>query len=121
MSDRVSPPYPFDPGSFASAFDTDLGRELWHFLNERSAIHLMEYASDRGRPAVEPLQEPLLERFEQEAIEEHRIRQMIGFMARQVLARSGYDPVTGGVAVKGNGLFTVGTLYRRRHDVPGRR
>ena len=67
----ASPAYDFDPKPFyADIFDTDLGRKLWDFINEGSTIDLMKDASDRGRPAVEPLQEDLLKRHEQEGVRE---------------------------------------------------
>ena len=61
----ASPIYTFNPGPFGDVFGTDLGRELWGLLTRESTIKLMEDASDRGRPAVEPLQELLLDQFGQ--------------------------------------------------------
>ena len=114
----ASPVYTFNPGPFSDVFDTDLGRELWDFLTRESTIKLMEDASDRGRPAVEPLQEPLLEQFGQ-AVEESRIKQMIGRMIRQVLERPGsdYELASDAIAVKDKKLVTRGARYKRR--IPG--
>ena len=114
----VSPVYTFNPGPFSDVFDTDLGRELWDLLTRESTIKLMEDASDRGRPAVEPLQELLLERFGQ-AVEEGRIKQMVGRMIRQVLERPGsdYELASDAIAVKDKKLVTRGARYKRR--IPG--
>ena len=111
----ASPVYTFNPGPFSDVFDTDLGRELWDLLTRESTIKLMEDASDRGRPAVEPLQEPLLEQFGQ-AVEEGRIKQMIGRMIRQVLERPGsdYELASDAIAVKDKKLVTRGARYKRR-------
>ena len=111
----ASPAYTFNPGPFGDVFDTDLGRGLWEYLTHESAIALMEDASDRGRPAVEPLQEPLLERFGQ-AVAEGRIKQMFGRMIRQVLERPGsdYTLASDAIAVKNRILVTRGARYKRR-------
>ena len=111
----ASPVYTFSPGPFGDVFDTDLGRSLWEYLTRESTIGLMEDASDRGRPAVEPLQEPLLERFGQ-AVAEDRIKQMVGRMIRQVHERpgSGYELAAGAIAVKPKMLVTRGARYKRR-------
>ena len=110
----ASPAYDFDAGSFRGVFDTDIGRKLWDFMNEGSTIDLMKDASDRGRPAVEPLQEALLEQFEQGRVKENRIKQMIGRMARQVLERSGYRLVSDRNSVKPWRLFSLASTYERR-------
>ncbi len=111
----ASPAYDFDPKPFyADIFDTDLGRKLWDFINEGSTIDLMKDASDRGRPAVEPLQEDLLKRHEQEGVREKRIKRMIGLMARQVLERSGYNKLESRIQVKPQRLFESGSTYERR-------
>ena len=111
----VSPAYTFNPGPFGDVFDTDLGRELWDLLTQESTIKLMEDASDRGRPAVEPLQELLLGQFGQ-AVEEDRIKQMFGRMIRQVLERPGsdYELASDAIAVRDKKLVTRGARYKRR-------
>ena len=110
-----SPVYAFKPEPFGDVFHTDLGRGLWDFLTWESTIELMEDASDRGRPAVEPLQELLLERFGQ-AVAEGRIKQMLGRMIRQVLERPGsdYELESDAIAVKNKILVTRGARYKRR-------
>ena len=121
------PMYTFNPGSFGDVFDTDLGRGLWDCLTRESTIERMEDASDRGRPAVEPLQELLLERFGQ-AVAEGRVKQMIGRMIRQVLERPGSDYVlaSDAIAVKEKILVTRGARYKRRipdtggQSIPGK-
>ena len=121
MSERIdegksaSPVYTFEPGSSAGVFDTDLGREMWDLLTHESTIKLMEDASDRGRPAVEPLQELLLDRFGQ-AVAESRVKQMLGRMIRQVFERPGsdYELESDAIAVKDKKLVTRGVRYKRR-------
>ncbi len=111
----ASPAYTFSPGPFSDVFDTDLGRGLWDYLTWESTIERMEDASDRGRPAVEPLQELLLERFGQ-AVAEDRVKQMIGRMIRQVFGRPGsdYELASDAIAVKDKILVTRGARYKRR-------
>ena len=104
----------YRPGPFGNISSTDIGLRLWDFLNQDSTIRLMEDASDRGRPAVEPLSALLLEQFGQVEIAEDRIKQMIGHMIRQVLERSDYDLVADAVSVRDKELFTRGARYERR-------
>ena len=112
---RLPEVHTFKPGSFIDVFDSDLGRELWDFLTRESTIERMEDASDRRRPAVEPLQELLLERFGR-AVAEDRVKQMIGRMIRQVFERPGSDYVlaSDAILVKDRILVTRGARYKRR-------
>ena len=112
---RLPEVHTFKPGSFIDVFDSDLGRELWDFLTRESTIERMEDASDRRRPAVEPLQELLLERFGR-AVAEDRVKQMIGRMIRQVFERPGsdYELASDAIAVKDKILVTRGARYKRR-------
>ena len=112
---RVAPAYTFNPGSFSAVFDTDLGRDLWELLTKESTIKRMEDASDCGRPAVEPIQDLLLELIVQAAGGD-RIKQMIGHMIRQVLEGPGsdYRLASRAIAVEGKKLFTQGARYERR-------
>ena len=112
---RLPEVHTFKPGSFIDVFDTDLGRELWDYLTRESTIERMEDASDRRRPAVEPLQELLLERFGR-AVAEDRVKQMIGRMIRQVFERPGSDYVlaSDAILVKDRILVTRGARYKRR-------
>ena len=93
--------------------ETDLVRRLRSFLTQRSTIKLMTDASDCEKPAVEPLQEPLLEQFGR-AVEENTIKRLIGRMIRQVLRDSDYELAGTTAPVEKKILFDQGALYRRR-------
>ena len=74
----------------------------------------METASDLRRVAVEPLQRFLLQDFPPALIREHRVKQMIGAMARQVLEHRGYEWVKKGYKVPTGTVFTTGSKYQRK-------
>ena len=97
----------------AQGRQTDLERKLWDFLNQERTIELMESASDHDRPAVERLQEPLLEQFGQ-WVGEDRTKKMIGKRIRCVLEKRGFEFVASGFPVGGPNLFTTGARYKRR-------
>jgi hypothetical protein len=74
---------------FASLSDTDVGRRLWAFLTRPETIARLATATELGRPAVEGIEEPLLEEFGDEVMAD-RVRQMIGHMVRQVMEAEGF-------------------------------
>ncbi len=100
------------PETFTSLYNIPLGQDLWIFLNEPETVLRMKTASDLGKPALEGIEETLLERFEQhvETLSEDRWKQMMGHMTRQVMAAAGY--VIGQQNVKVNSaVFTRATRY----------
>jgi len=100
------------PETFSSLFNTDLGQRLWAFLNEHETVLRMKTASDLGKPALEGVEEPLLESFEADVdtLTEDRWKQMIGHMTRQVMAAAGYVIAQQNVKVN-SAVFTRATRY----------
>jgi len=106
---------PYDAGSYASTYETDLGQKLWLWLNREVNVVRMETASDLSRPAAEALDEPLLTDFGA-AILDDRVKQMIGHMIRQVLERRGYVIDQQNVKVTSGAPFSRATRYKRRDN-----
>ena len=102
----------YQPGTFAAPFGTDVGRDIWAFLTEDPTVLRMRTASDLSRPAVEAVEEELLERFGESALED-RTRQMVGHMVRQIMERQGYVIAQQNVKVTSGGPFARATRYRR--------
>jgi hypothetical protein len=102
----------YNPETFGSLFNTDLGQRLWAFLNEHDTILRMETASDLGKPAVEAIEESMIERFRDEVdqVTADRCKQMIGHMTRQVMAARGYAIAQQNVKVDA-AVFSRATRY----------
>ncbi len=109
---RSPTPPEYDPGRFVDLADSELGRALWGFLNERDNVLRMETASELRRPAVEALATRLVGRFG-ERVREGRVKQMIGHMTRQVMEARGFAIDAQGVRVRTGGLFVRATRYKR--------
>lgn len=113
MSDSLPP---FDGPSFGDLKDHPKRESLWHYLNEPETKTMMKTASDLGRPALEPLEELLLQRFEVFRIAgplRDRFKQMCGAMVRQVMEGEGYEWVRDNVPMSG-APFSRASKYRRR-------
>ena len=102
----------FDSGSYAELAESKIGKDLWEFLNDRENLIRMETATLLKRPALEALQNLLIERFGQE-IKEDRYKQMIGRMTRQVMENAGYSLDQTGVRITSRILFTSAARYRK--------
>jgi len=100
----------YEPGIFSGAYETELGQEIWGFLNDSQNILKMETACQMGKPAVEPLSESLLERFG-EKVQDNRVKQMIGHMVKQILLGRNYIIHSQNSRVSSGGLFNKGTTY----------
>lgn len=101
----------YEPQQFADLYEQEIGTRLWQFLNARDNVVRMETATFLARPAVEPLSPFLLSEFG-EKVREHRVKQMIGHMVRQVMAARGYEIDRGGMRIARINLFTSGTRYK---------
>ena len=101
----------YDAGTFRALADTDLGRDLWQFLNLDLIVAAMETATDLGRPAVTGVEEQLLAEFREQMVDD-RVKQMVGHMVRQVLEARGYEIERRDVFI-GSALFSKGTRYSR--------
>jgi len=108
-SDRLQP---YDPWRFTDLADTKLGRDLWQFLNERDHVLRMETASELSRPAVEAVATRLVAEFGDD-VRDHRVKRMIGHMARQVMEHRGFVLDAQNVRVRTGDLFTRASRYKR--------
>ena len=52
----------YEPGVFSKLYESPIGIDLWAFLNETENVTRMETATALVRPAVEGIEEPLLEK-----------------------------------------------------------
>lgn len=104
----------FNAGNFSDLAESDLGKRLWAFMNERETVVRMEAATYLSRPALEVVQPYLIERFGNEVSNENndRIKQMIGKMARQVMEHHGYQLDQMGVRLRRNELFLSAARYK---------
>ncbi len=89
------------------------GDRLWAFLNEASTVATMTDASDHGLTAAESVGAALLDLFGEE-MRQHRVKQFIGYLIRQVMERSGYQHVADHQPTPNNPLFVTASRYSRR-------
>jgi len=106
----------YKPGVYSSLYATTLGGDLWGFLNEREAVVMMRTATALGRPAVEGIEEALLERFGQ-AILANRVKQMCGHMVRQIMEDEGLQVSVQNTKIANGAPFLRGTKYRRKDEI----
>ena len=101
----------YNPEKFASLYKSDVGQRIWSFLARPDVIARLETASELGKPAVEGIEEQLLEAFRQEALAD-RVKQMVGHMVRQILEQR--DWVLDQTDVKVQSVpFSKAARYRR--------
>lgn len=81
--------YAYRPEKFASLYASDLGQRIWTFLTRPEQVARLETASGLGKPAVEGIEEQLLEAFREEVLAD-RVKQMVGHMVRQILEQEGW-------------------------------
>lgn len=104
--------FAFDPGMFKDLFETPFGERLWNYLNEERTILQMETATALRRPALEPLEEKLVEKFQDE-IRADRAKQMCGRMVRQIMEKEGYLFDRSGVPITSKFLFSSAARYTK--------
>jgi len=109
----------YNPESFGPNYNTKLGRGLWAFLNEEGTITRLKTATALSRPAVEGIEEELLERFEADVddILADRNKQMIGHMVRQVMESLGYVIDMQNVKIMNGAPFSRATRYKLPDDM----
>ena len=100
----------YDPWKFIKLAESDLGKQLWEFLNEHDNVIRMQTASDLKKPAAKALTRHLLKRFDDQ-VREFRVKQMIGHMIRQIVENHGYQLEQRDVLVN-DGLFNKASRYK---------
>jgi hypothetical protein len=103
--------YRYDPEKFGSLYNSAIGRRIWSFLIRPEIIARLETASELGKPAVEGIEEQLLDAFREEVLAD-RIKQMVGHMVRQILEQRGWVLDQGDVKVQ-SVPFSKASRYRR--------
>ncbi|MDE2914921.1 MAG: hypothetical protein OXL68_18615 [Paracoccaceae bacterium] len=101
----------YNPGRFASFYATALGKRLWIFLVQPKVVTRLETATELGKPAVEGIEEQLLEEFREDVLA-RRVKQMIGHMVRQIMEQRGWAIDRKDVKVR-SVPFIKATRYRR--------
>jgi hypothetical protein len=106
----------YEPGVFLTLYQTALGVRLWGILNEHENIVRMKTATALGRPAVEGLEEVLLDKFGTQVLED-RVKQMIGHMVRQIMESNGYVVDAQNVKITNGGPFSRATRYKAANEM----
>ena len=107
----------YDSWKFIKLAETNLGKQLWNFLNERDNIIRMETATELKKPAVKALTTHLLCRFGDQ-VKEMRVKQMIGHMVKQIMKAKEYEVDQRNVLVN-DGLFNKASRYRKKYKTKG--
>ncbi|MFZ0944702.1 MAG: hypothetical protein WB930_04180 [Syntrophobacteraceae bacterium] len=105
----------YEAGVYSKDYGTQLGQDLWNFLNSEENIIRMETATLLKRPAAEGIEEPLLETFGERVLLD-RVKQMIGHMIRQIMERREYEVDMQNVRIASGAPFSRATRYKRRGD-----
>lgn len=106
----------YQGGVFSTLYASELGERLWAFLHVPETLVMMTTATALGRPAVEGIEEALLERFGQQILDD-RVKQMCGHMVRQVMEAEGYRVAVQNTKIANGAPFVRGTKYRRKDDI----
>lgn len=101
----------YSPEKFASLYASDLGQRIWTFLIRPENIARLETASELGKPAVEGIEEQLLEVFREDVLAD-RVKQMVGHMVRQILEQRDWVLDQSDVKVQ-SVPFSKAARYRR--------
>jgi len=81
--------FAYSPERFAALYALDLGQRIWVFLTRPEIVARLETACELSKPAVEGIEEQLLEAFREEILVD-RVKQMVGHMVRQILEQRGW-------------------------------
>src|SRR6266478_2559052 len=107
----------YDPQNFRALYESEAGQDLWQILTRPDNIIRMETATFLEQAAVEPLGPELLNRPGLGTwVNDDRVKQMIGHMARQIMEHMGYEIDRPGLRIMRKGLFTTAARYRRRAE-----
>jgi hypothetical protein len=101
----------YSPEKFASLYASDLGQRIWTFVTRPENIARLETASELSKPAVEGIEEQLLEAFREDVLAD-RVKQMVGHMVRQILEQRDWVLDQSDVKVQ-SVPFSKAARYRR--------
>jgi hypothetical protein len=103
--------FTYSPEKFASLYASDLGRRVWAFLCRPELVACLETACELSKPAVEGIEEQLLEEFREDILAD-RVKQMVGHMVRQILEQRDWVLDQNDVKVQ-SVPFSKAARYRR--------
>jgi len=109
----------YDPQRFASLY-ADVGPKLSQFFASPIVVALLEGSVKLRRPAVEAIEEQLLE-YAKDDVKNQRVRQLVGHMIRHLMAELGYELDQPEVRLPSGVLFTCGARYRVAENAKRRR
>lgn len=113
----------FNSRNFSATANTEEGDRIWQFLNDEHTIIRLETASLFNKPALLGIERQLLEGHflsardqvsEQDKAKHDRVKQMVGAMVKQVMARHGYQLHASNVKVPSSQIFYSASVYRRK-------
>lgn len=104
----------YDPQNFSDLYKA-VGAPIWDFMRRYDNVIRMETATFLDRAAVEPLGPYLLEEFGND-VNQDRIRQMIGHMARQIMEALGYELERPSLRLTRINMFTTAAGYKSQDD-----
>jgi len=81
--------YSYNPETFSTLYASPLGQRIWSFLIRPEIVARLGTASELGKPAVEGIEEQLLETFREDILVD-RVKQMVGHMVRQIMEHDGW-------------------------------
>ena len=87
------------------------GTAIFVRLQRPDARHLMVAAARRGVPPVTGISALLVAEFPIAELREYRMRQAIGIMVKAILLEEGFEKVRSGVRIKGDPIFSSGSVY----------
>lgn len=102
----------YNAKQFSTAYNTPLGQSIWILLNHNDQLIRMETAIYLRRPAIEAIQNVLLESFGDE-VRDDFVKRMIGNMTRQILEARGYKHISTGARLLNQELFSTGSKYSK--------
>lgn len=115
MTIRDDEPPRFDAGIYARLFETPEAQAMWRLMNAADNVIRMTTATLLGRPALEGIEEQLLESLGDWILDDEP-KKLAGRMARQVMERHGCIVNIGNVKLMNGAPFSKMTRYRRPED-----
>jgi hypothetical protein len=106
----------FDAGIYARLFETLEAQAMWRLMNAPDNVIRMTTATLLGRPALEGIEEQLLESLGGWILDDEP-KKLAGRMARQVMERHGCIVDIGNVKSMNGAPFSKMTRYRRPGDM----
>ncbi|MEM7440054.1 MAG: hypothetical protein AAF393_10675 [Pseudomonadota bacterium] len=101
----------YRPDHFKSLAKTKEAKALWNWLQEEPQRLVMQVAARLHRPPVEALSYPLTDSFPA-VCSQHRKRQMVGHMVRQIMLADGFQPDRSNVKIiSRTSIFKRGSTY----------